>query len=521
MGKNNGGTSDLTDMTDEELVLFADHGPGAFYSAEKRAGYLVEKVDLSAPQPDNFDDETPSVLIDLVQPVIPEGAILTAGDEAYLLPAAPADSEIDDVELKLGTEEPKYQRVENTSKFPWALAALSATTLIGLIGYGALQDEDRLKPTTQVPNVEAQVQELPPLPNPIDDTKNIEIPVDDQTSDLNIVNNDVLWIDYTDEGVFLRANISDPRYQANGVGVGNLVAALYSTPNLNLLTDTQVIDLVVNSDLKGKKYSSPEVNTLVSFLEQQELKGEVLNANARIFTDPTTYQTKNILVFHSDASFLLDDELLTKLGLDYPKKSVGSATPSIEQIIEPSGSQFESQETGMLDSIDSQIPTSAYASLQIDLRLDDSGTLIHYANASVDSIAATYNLVKSVAAGEMIISESEKKQLAIDAYNLLGDRNSQYFLAISDIKDCLGVNMDLRKEAVAYSGVGRREQIHERATGFESIVASSYQHHLENSNGNPDNFDRWIQTMRNAGADPTTITDVLTSVIEPKYLKLG
>lgn len=330
-------------------------------------------------------------------------------------------------------------------------------------------------------------------------------------------NNQIIWIDQSDDGSsYLRANITEPRFQATGVGVGNLVSALWANPELNSLSSDEAVNLVVSSNMKGARYSDARFRQLEDCITQQESLREIGNPDLAALKDASSFQTSNVLYFNqtpgnpAQFSCELSDSFVEVL----EERDASSKGPVY---LEDLGNRVVETdlESGAIEL--EQSLNSDYQSLQKILR-EDSGKLARYDLIGSDTVTATYDLVKSVAAGEVELSETERKDLAIDAYNVLSDQKSEYFVSVAEIKENLGVSYNLREEAVALCGIGRKEQIQERKNQLESAVAANYQNHLANSSGLPEEFNDWCRDMRSQGARNETITNVLSDVPEAESL---
>ena len=170
--------------------------------------------------------------------------------------------------------------------------------------------------------------------------------------------------------------------------------------------------------------------------------------------------------------------------------------------------------------MDSQDIGSAYTALQANLRTD-TGALKHYASIDSNFKQDTYNLVKQVAAGQIQLSKDQTEQLAIDAYNCLGDKKSATYLTIANIKQDLGFKKDLRKRTLDLGGMGRREQITERKNSLLNKVAENYTVHLANSDGTLASFNAWEDTMLGLGVSYGDLQSIVTEAPIPVSLYLS
>lgn len=338
--------------------------------------------------------------------------------------------------------------------------------------------------------------------------------------------NQLIWLDQTEDGsTFLRANISDPRFQTAGIGVGNLISAIWENPKLSQLNSDEAAELIVTSNMKGASYSDPRFLQLEECIAQQETRREIGNPNVGALRDPSMFGSTNILFYNptlgesSHFSCELSGSFTGSLEArtSDAKEPTGRTTPTHfeEQRVRKARADFDSD---CFESDLNQGQNSEYQGLQKLLR-NEEGNLAQYDSIGIDTIAATYKLINAVNSGEVKLTESEKKELAIDAYNALSDQSSGYFISVADIKKSLGVNCDLRSEAIARYGIGRREQIIERRNQLENEVADSYQAHLATTDGNPERFEIWTETLKYRGVSDRMITRTLAEVPNPSYLE--
>ena len=377
------------------------------------------------------------------------------------------------------------------------------------------------------------------------ETKKIE----DQTSQdsrFQSHNQDLLWVDQVDDTYVLRGNITATEFQANGVGVGNLIAALYAHPNIQLMDRESAKDAIIDSNLKGVEFKDARFKQLQSCLEEQVVRNEVKNADPSRTTNVWTYQTNNLLLFNptagtdqspsitSQVSCELDayfvEELISKGGasLDTVPTNLHPAFDQEDMFLAPTRTSIAllvSSESTDKFAIDTDLSNtvsesfavgSEYSVLKKSLRTADN-SLINSASISINEQQATYDLFQQVSIGEVQLSNEETKQLAIDVYNVLGDQKSEYFVTVKDINSQLGVKENLRAEATALNGFGRREQNVKRKDAFRTELANMYQTHLQESNGTTDSFSLWKKQMRTNGASRYDLNMIIN---ETPYSKL-
>jgi hypothetical protein len=382
--------------------------------------------------------------------------------------------------------------------------------------------------------------------------------LEEQNSQYATHNQDLLWIDKVDNQYFLRANITEPVFLDHGTGVGNLIAAVYDHPEIQSMDHADAEKLILNSNLNGVKFKDIRFRQLQSCLIEQVDRQEVINADPSKTTDVWSYRTHNLLLFNTIAgseqnppinaqvSCELDGYFIEELNqrrnqdinIDpiniqdqfhpeknivpqpklFPKDSSLGSFDSIDSIVSNKPSDEipnhlpnnNSEYLNFQESISKELGSdSAYVILKKSLREQDN-SLVNYTTITIDQKQATYDLFQQVSNGAVQISDEQRKELAIDVYNVLGDQKSEYFISIKQIKEGLNLNADFRSLSYDLGGIGRREQLNETKNRFRDQLANLYQTHLQTTNSSDKSFSQWKKQMREDGASRYDLKEIFS-----------